>query len=145
MRYHPAEKSVGFFFSAWGHTHTRGRWQESWLSMTNTLSVCLYDACWKREGTRSPKPSTAIEALQLFGESTFDLVLLDIMMPDRDGLSTLGELLSKSPQAKVIAMSGKASFLPEARDLGATETLWKPIDTDTLLDTIERVLEKSQS
>ncbi len=85
------------------------------------------------------------EALQLFGESPFDLVLLDIFMPERDGISTLGGLLNKSPQAKVIVMSGKANFLPDARDLGATETIWKPIDTDTLLDTIERVLEKSQS
>ena len=85
------------------------------------------------------------EALQLFGESPFDLVLLDIFMPERDGISTLGELLVKSPQAKVVVMSGKANFLPEARDLGATETIWKPIDTDILLDIIERALEKSQS
>ena len=70
--------------------------------------------------------------------SGFDLVLLDILMPERDGLSTLGGLLNKSPQAKVIAMSGggdtgRANFLPEARDLGAVETLWKPIDTERLL------------
>jgi DNA-binding NtrC family response regulator len=55
----------------------------------------------------------------------------------------LGGLLNKSPQAKVIVMSGKWNFLPDARDLGATETIWKPIDTDTLLDIIQKVLDKS--
>ena len=83
------------------------------------------------------------EALRLFGESPFDLVLLDILMPERDGLSTLGELLNKSPQAKVIVISGKANFLPEARNLGAVQTLWKPIGTATLLDTVHRVLDKT--
>ncbi len=97
------------------------------------------------EGHEVTEATHGDEALQLFGESPFDLVLLDIFMPERDGISTLGGLLNKSPQAKVIIMSGKAHFLPDARDLGATETIWKPIDTDTLLDTIERALEKSQS
>ena len=83
------------------------------------------------------------EALQLFGESPFDLVFLDLLMPERDGLSILGGLLNKSPQAKVIAMSEKTNFQPEARDLGAVETLWKPIDTETLLDTVQRVLDKT--
>ncbi len=110
--------------------------------MTNTPSGCHSVACWSRRGTRSPIHDD--EALQLFGESPFDLVLLDIFMPERDGLSTLGELLDKSPQAKVIVMSGKANFLPDARNLGAVETLWKPIGAATLLDTVERVLERPQ-
>ena len=78
----------------------------------------------------------------MFEDSPFDLVFLDMMMPERDGLSTLRVLLDKWPQARVVAMSGKADFLPKARDLGAVETLWKPIDSETLLDTVEKFLKE---
>ena len=79
----------------------------------------------------------------MINESPFDLVLLDMVMPKRDGLSTLIELQNLSSPPKVIAMSGKVDFLPKAEELGAVGKLWKPIETELLLSTIQNILSRA--
>ena len=74
-----------------------------------------------------------------------DLVLTDIIMPDKEGLETIQELLIKVPDIKIIAMSGGGrfgpdSYLPLAKKLGAKRTLQKPFMRDELLTTIKEVL-----
>lgn len=75
-----------------------------------------------------------------------DLVLTDIIMPDKEGLETIQELLGISPNMKIIAMSGGGkfgpdSYLPLAQKLGAKATLQKPFMREELLSTIAEVLE----
>ncbi len=75
-----------------------------------------------------------------------DLVLTDIIMPDKEGLETIQELLGISPNMKIIAMSGGGkfgpdSYLPLAQKLGAKATLQKPFMREELLNTIAEVLE----
>lgn len=75
-----------------------------------------------------------------------DLVLTDIIMPDKEGLETIQELLGISPYMKIIAMSGGGkfgpdSYLPLAQKLGAKATLQKPFMREELLSTIAEVLE----
>jgi DNA-binding NtrC family response regulator len=74
-----------------------------------------------------------------------DLVLTDIIMPDKEGLETIQELLNLCPNMKIIAMSGGGrfgpnSYLPLAEKLGAKKTLQKPFLRDELLSTIIEVL-----
>lgn len=78
----------------------------------------------------------------------FDLVLTDIIMPDKEGLETIQELLGISPDMKIIAMSGGGrfgpnSYLPLAAKLGARKTLQKPFMRDELLSAIAEVLEET--
>ncbi len=85
------------------------------------------------------------QALQVCGEFNPDVVLTDIIMPDKEGLETIGELISLCPQIKIIAMSGGGrigpdSYLPLAKKLGAKATLQKPFMRDDLLGTINEVL-----
>ncbi|HNQ44453.1 MAG TPA: response regulator [Candidatus Cloacimonadota bacterium] len=75
-----------------------------------------------------------------------DLVLTDIIMPDKEGLETIQELLGIFPNMKIIAMSGGGkfgpdSYLPLAQKLGAKASLQKPFMRDELLSTIAEVLE----
>ncbi len=75
-----------------------------------------------------------------------DLVLTDIIMPDKEGLETIQELIIKLPGIKIIAMSGGGrfgpeSYLPLAKKLGAKRTLQKPFMRDELLKTILEVLD----
>ncbi len=74
-----------------------------------------------------------------------DLVLTDIIMPDKEGLETIQELIAKFPHIKIIAMSGGGrfgpdSYLPLAKKLGARRTLQKPFMRDELLSAISEVL-----
>ena len=74
-----------------------------------------------------------------------DLVLTDIIMPDKEGLETIQELLTICPDLKIIAMSGGGrfgpnSYLPLAEKFGAKKTLQKPFMRDELLSAIKEVL-----
>jgi DNA-binding NtrC family response regulator len=85
------------------------------------------------------------QALKYCQESNPDLVLTDIIMPDKEGLETIQELLNLCPKLKIIAMSGGGrfgpnSYLPLAAKFGAKRTLQKPFMRDELLSTIVEVL-----
>lgn len=77
-----------------------------------------------------------------------DLVVLDIIMPEKDGLETILDLRRDFPDAKIIAISGggRASaqgYLRPAKILGADLAFSKPIAPQELLDAIERLLRQA--
>lgn len=85
------------------------------------------------------------QALSICEDFKPDLVLTDIIMPDKEGLETIQELLSICPDLKIIAMSGGGrfgpnSYLPLAQKLGAKKTLQKPFMREELLNAISEVL-----
>lgn len=86
------------------------------------------------------------EGLGLFQPAGIDLVITDIVMPDKEGLETVRELRKKDPAVKIIAMSGggrmgKAiDYLPIARRLGAAKVLAKPFSTEVLIATVNELL-----
>jgi DNA-binding NtrC family response regulator len=71
-----------------------------------------------------------------------DLLITDLVMPEQEGIETIKLLRREYPAMKIIAMSGAfgGDFLTVAGYLGATETLQKPLHLDTILSTVERVL-----
>jgi CheY-like chemotaxis protein len=86
--------------------------------------------------------------LRAYRDAGFDLVLCDLFMPDVDGIELIRTLRRRSPDAKVIAMSGGASdgmldLLDLAPYLGAAGVLPKPFGLDELVRAIERVLRPS--
>jgi DNA-binding NtrC family response regulator len=85
------------------------------------------------------------QALEVCAQFEPDLVLTDIIMPDKEGLETIQELLEISPQLKIVAMSGGGrygpdSYLPLAEKLGAKASLQKPFMREELINTINSVL-----
>lgn len=70
-----------------------------------------------------------------------DLVITDLVMPDREGLETIRLLRKQKPDLKIIAMSGAfhGEFLEVAEKLGAVATLAKPIRPNDLLKTVREV------
>ncbi|HEU5260212.1 MAG TPA: response regulator [Gemmatimonadales bacterium] len=83
--------------------------------------------------------------LQLYRERGADVVILDIFMPERDGLEFIRDLRAEGRQAKIIAISGggrtgQIDMLKAAAAFGATCTLSKPVALNELLATVHDLL-----
>ena len=86
------------------------------------------------------------KALSMLRERSFDVVLLDIKMPRRDGLEVLSVLVEERPELPVIMISGHADIRTavEATHMGAFHFIEKPPDLQQLLVTIRSALERGQ-
>ena len=84
----------------------------------------------------------AAKALEIAKSKPFDLILSDVVMPGRDGLTLLEDLKTNAVTAPVVMMSGQAhiEMAVKATRLGALDFLEKPLSTDKLLLTVENAL-----
>lgn len=92
------------------------------------------------------------EALTSLEEDPVDVVVLDVKMPDMDGIDVLREVKGRHPSIEVVMLTGYANIEVAVRgmELGAFDYLMKPIDIDELLHKIEdaykaRVIQERQS
>lgn len=82
------------------------------------------------------------EGLERYRTKPADLVIMDILMPDQDGLESIMTLRREFPASRVIAMTGGSdmigilNFLDVAKMLGARRTLQKPFEMKTLVDAV---------
>jgi DNA-binding NarL/FixJ family response regulator len=72
------------------------------------------------------------------------LVITDIIMPEQEGLETIGALRREFPQTKIIAVSGGGrvgpeAYLPVAQDLGAHRIFTKPFKVEEMLQAIQEL------
>jgi CheY-like chemotaxis protein len=100
------------------------------------LEVAGYDVIEAADGAAG---------LRLQREQGADLILVDLVMPELDGLEFIRKLRADLPQAKIIAMSGggptgRADLLGVAAALGASRTLRKPFEPRDLLTAIQELL-----
>jgi CheY-like chemotaxis protein len=98
----------------------------------------------KTEGYEVALAADGEEALEAYRARAADVVLLDMFMPRKDGVTAIRELREEFPSVTIIAMSGDASAwhdaLAEARSAGAQLTLRKPLEPWVLLRALEGVL-----
>jgi two-component system nitrogen regulation response regulator NtrX len=89
---------------------------------------------------------SAARALELVKAQRFDLILSDVVMPVKDGLSLLEDLKALEVATPVVMMSGQAhiEMAVRATRLGAKDFLEKPLSTEKLLLTVENVLHLTQ-
>ena len=84
-------------------------------------------------------------AMRLHRENPVDLVITDIIMPEKEGLETITELRSLFPSVKIIAISGggrigPANYLKMAKMLGADRTFSKPFNPSELIAAVDELL-----
>lgn len=92
--------------------------------------------------------SNGEEALRLHEETAFDVLLIDILMPQKEGIETILEIRKQRPGAKIIAISGGGSIsakelLYYAKNIGANLTLAKPFSDEALIDALAQLDKKS--
>ena len=103
----------------------------------------------KAEGHAIVHAGDGVEALKVLATVPADLVVLDMLMPNMDGLETIMEMRRSHPEAKILAISsggpmGPHDLLRTARLFGADETLAKPLTFSTFGATVERLLSQTE-
>jgi len=102
---------------------------QKFLNRSGNFTVSVYS-----------NPVTAVSSI----DTTYDLVLLDIMMPQMNGLDALEEIMKKNPDQKVIMMTAFSTLdkVLKSHKQGATHYLMKPFDSLQLVEKkIKEVLE----
>ncbi len=96
------------------------------------------------EGYVVSTATSARQGLDLISRENFDLLLLDIRMPEMGGIEFLRETRALSPDTEVIIITGHATIQTavEAIKLGATDYLQKPVSPDKLIVAAARALER---
>jgi CheY-like chemotaxis protein len=97
------------------------------------------------EGYEVLKASNGNEGIKLYRKDPVDLIITDLIMPEKEGIETIRELTAEFPKVKIIAISGggrigPAEYLPMTKMLGAKRTLAKPIGREELVRTVKEVL-----
>jgi len=94
------------------------------------------------EGYKVSSAADGSEAITVLKSQPFDLILLDIKMPNVDGFEVLKYVKENHPATKVIMLTGFADLKNaiESKKLGAEDFVSKPYDLVDLLTTVERVL-----
>jgi two-component system, NtrC family, nitrogen regulation response regulator NtrX len=92
--------------------------------------------------------ATATEALELLRDAAYDVVLLDIWLPDRDGLDTLTEIRQMAsenvPEVIIISGHGTIESAVRATKLGAYDFLEKPLSLDRTLIVLKNAMKARQ-
>ncbi len=94
------------------------------------------------EGYLVDQAANGVVALQNFQKNTYDLLIIDLFMPEKDGIATIMEVQKLNAQVKVIAISGGGTllknfdYLEYAHALGAIACFRKPVDANILLKTV---------
>jgi len=99
----------------------------------------------ERSGHEVRVAATGLEGARRYREQAADLAVIDIHMPEMDGLELLVQFRALAPAMPVIVMSGGVQtggldLLGDARLLGAFATLAKPFSIDELLGAVARAL-----
>ena len=100
----------------------------------------------ERAGYEIDLASNGEEGLRLFSNASFDLVITDIIMPEKEGLETIREMRKMQPEMKIIAMSGGGkisadNYLETAKIFGASRIMEKPFTQQAMVSTVKELLE----
>ena len=100
----------------------------------------------QRAGYGVTTAACADEALQLLQAGAYDLVFLDIKLPDQSGVQLLPQIRGLYPDMPVLMLTAHASLESaiEAVRAGARDYLLKPIDPEAILDRVQKILEEQK-
>jgi len=91
--------------------------------------------------------NSGMDALSIIKSTTFDVVLLDLKMPDMSGLEVLEKIKAHDPTVEVIMLTGHGSTARglDGMERGAFDYLMKPVELSELIIKIKQAYEKRQA
>ena len=97
------------------------------------------------EGYEVVNASNGKEGIRLYREDPADLIIADIIMPEKEGIEVIMELKKDFPDVKIIAISGGGQidaeeYLQMAKMLGAKFTFTKPFERKELMDAVKEIV-----
>ena len=113
------------------------------LIIDDELPICqILTKILTSNGYLTETAQTGKDALKLFSENSFDLVLLDLQLPDISGLEIATEMIGQKPHIPVVLISAYAtvSRAVEATKMGVYDFLEKPLERDRILVTVKNAL-----
>lgn len=116
------------------------------LVIDDDPAICLIvQQVLQRHGFDVSTAGDGQSGLSRFAELNPDLVIVDILMPGKEGIATILEMREAQPDARILAMTGGGSFaagevLRIAELVGADNSLKKPFAPTELIATVERCL-----
>lgn len=102
-------------------------------------------AMLEREGYDVLDASNGAEGIKLCVNDPADLLITDIIMPEKDGMETIVEFRREFPDTKIIAISGgdrvePGAYLEMAKKLGAADTFTKPFEREEILAAVRNLV-----
>ena len=105
----------------------------------------MLEVMLKESGYEVASAANGVEALEKLNAEDFDLIITDLIMPEKEGLEAIMELRRDFPDVKIIAMSGggqldPVEYLSIAKSFGVQYTFTKPIERKELLNAVRELL-----
>ncbi len=102
----------------------------------------------ERDGYEVVEAPDGVEGIRVYRQNPADLIITDLIMPNKDGIGMIIDLKKEFPEVKIIAMSGGGlnkpdGYLKGAKKLGASCTLTKPIDREEMLRVVAAILKNT--
>lgn len=109
----------------------------------------VLDSCklvLEAEGFDIASVPSADKALETMENDDFDLLLVDVKMPEHDGMYLMQEIEKKWPQIPIVVMSGYPTpeTIANGMKMGAAKFIPKPFTPDELLETVRQVIGKEE-
>ncbi len=100
----------------------------------------------QEQGYEVAESSCGLQAWQIIKDQSFDLIITDILLPNKDGLEVILEQKKRNPTARFLAISGGGQSmgadecLHSAKAFGAQKILSKPFDQQIFVSTVKELL-----
>lgn len=130
------------------HSHEKANWMTSTLKEVlivddDPLVAAIFQRVLIDRGHNTLIAANGRAAIKLMALRKFDFVLLDVFMPDKDGIETLREMKQRFPNTTIVVTSGgglrgRFEFLNIAIKLGADGVVQKPISPEVLIGMVDR-------
>ena len=106
------------------------------------MRMMIKDILTKNGYTVAGEAENGAKAVEKYAELHPDLVLMDITMPEMDGIQALKKIKESHPQASVIMCSamGQQAMVIESIQAGARDFIVKPFQADRVLEAVKKVI-----
>ena len=106
------------------------------------MRMMIKDILSKNGYTVAGEAENGVKAIEKYNELKPDLVLMDITMPDKDGIQALKDIKASDPNAKIIMCSamGQQAMVIESIQAGAKDFIVKPFQPDRVLEAVKKVV-----